>query len=333
MRHAHRRIAALLTLAAMMGLLAVAGLQAQTRNSELDETDERPSGAKKNRGPARPITIPITIRSRGSRARQELQEVGNIIVREDGEEQEILSIRRFGAGDPLAVAVLIQDDVVPSISNEIKAIGDFIRRLPRGSRVMVGYIRSGALDVRQKFTGDLDRAAGALRVPIGSATAAPYNPYVEVMEGLKRFEGLPKGRRAMLVISDGVDASRGLDSASVAQSIDLQRAVKQAQRLGVAIYSFYAPTVTVTARNNQFLASNGQGSLEVLADDTGGQAFFQGTGAPVSFDPFLNDLAMSFTRQIALTYLSTHGKKGYHRIEIRSDNTGVEIDHPSGYTR
>ena len=107
----------------------------------------------------------------------------------------------------------------------------------------------------------------------------------------------------------------------------------RAQRLSVAIYSFYAPTVTVTARNVQFLASNGQGSLEVLSDETGGRAFFQGTGAPVSFDPFLNELGMSFTRQIALTYLSTHGNKGFHRIQIRSDNTDVELDHPAGYTR
>lgn len=332
MRRALRRFAALLMAAAMLGLVVVGGLHGQSRNSDLND-DERPSGTKKSRGPARPITIPITIRTRGSKAKQELQEVGNIIVREDGEEQQILSIRTFGAADPISVAVLIQDDVVTSIGNEIKSIADFIRHLPRGSRVMVGYIRSGTLEVRQKFTADLDRAAESLRVPVGSATAAPYNPYIEIIEGLKRFDGLPKGRRAMLVISDGVDASRGLDSASVAQSIDLQRAVKQAQRSGVAVYSFYAPTVTVTASYNQFLASNGQGSLEVLADDTGGQAFFQGTGAPVSFDPFLSDLGMSFTRQIALTYLSTHGNKGFHRIEIKSDHTGVEIDHPSGYTR
>lgn len=331
MRRATGRITKLL-IAAMMCLLAAAGLQGQSRNSELN-TDERSSGSKKSRGSVRPITIPITIRARGSKAKQELLDAGRITVLEDGDEQQILSIRTFGAADPLAVAVLIQDDVVSSISNEIKSIGEFIRRLPRGSRVLVGYIRGGSLEVRQKFTGDLDRAASALRVPIGSSVAAPYNPYVEIIEALKRFEALPKGRRAMLVISDGVDASRGLDSASVAQSIDLQRAVKQAQRLGVAIYSFYAPTVTVTARNNQFLASNGQGSLEVLSDETGGQAFFQGTGVPVSFDPFLNDLATSFTRQIALTYLSTHGNKGFHRIEIRSENTGIEIDHPSGYSR
>jgi VWFA-related protein len=330
MPRASRPIATLVTVAVIIcSFVAVYG---QTRNSELKD-DERPSGGQKKRGPVRPVTIPITIRPRGSKARQEIQDAGNIIVREDGEEQQILSIRTFGAADPISVAVLIQDDVVSSINNEIKSIGDFIRRLPRGSRVMVGYMRNGSLEVRQKFTADLERAASGLRVPVGSSSAAPYDPYVEIIEGLKRFEGLPKGRRAMLVVTDGVDASRGLDSASVAQSIDLQRAVKQAQRLSVAIYSFYAPTVTMTARNNQFLASNGQGSLEVLADETGGQAFFQGTGAPVSFDPFLNDLAMSFTRQIALTYLSTHGNKGFHRIEIKSDKTGVEIDHPAGYTR
>ncbi|HEY0406902.1 MAG TPA: hypothetical protein VGC89_14310 [Pyrinomonadaceae bacterium] len=332
MRQATGHIIKPLTAAILFCLVAAGPLHGQSRNPELS-SDERPSGAQKKRGPARPVTIPITINTRGSKARQELEDVGQIIVREDGEDQQILSIRSFGAADPLTVAVLIQDDVVSSISNEIKAIGDFLRRLPRGSRVMVGYIRNGSLEVRQKFTAELERAANALRVPIGSAVAAPYNPYVEVIEGLKRFEAQPKGRRAMLVISDGVDASRGLDNASVAQSIDLERAVRQAQRTGVAIYSFYAPTVTATARNSQFLASNGQGSLEVLADETGGRAFFQGTGAPVSFDPFLSDLGLSFTRQIALTYLSTHGNKGFHRIDIRSENTGVEIDHPSGYTR
>lgn len=332
MRPAARSLFALLTVAVLICQVFVGELRGQSGNSEQDE-DERSSGSKKNRGPARPVTIPITIRTRGSKGRQELQEVGSIIVREDGDEQQVLSVRRFGAGDPLSVAVLIQDDVVSSISNEIKSVGNFIRRLPKGSRVMVGYIRNGTLDVRQKFTADLERAASALRVPVGSASAAPYNPYIEVVEGLKRFEALPKGRRALLVVSDGVDISRGLDSSTASQSIDLQRAVRLAQRLSVAVYAFYAPTVTATAHNNAFLATNGQGALETLADETGGQAFFQGTGAPVSFDPFLNELGMSFTRQIALTYLSTHGNKGFHRIKIRSTNEDVEIDHPAGYTR
>ena len=295
--------------------------------------DDRPSNARSQRG-VRSVTIPITIRHRGSDAAQrELQQIGELSVREDGEEQKILSIRAYGTETPISVAILIQDDVVTSISNEIKPLGEFIRRLPRGSRVMVGYIRSGSLQIRQKFTADLDRAAEALRVPVGFASAAPYNPYVEIVEGLRRFEAMPKGRRAMLVVSDGVDISRGFDSSSPSQSIDLQRAIKEAQRQGVAVYSFYAPTVTTSSLNSLSLISNGQGSLELLADDTGGRAFFQGTGAPVSFDPFLKQLAGTFTRQIALTYLSTHPKKGFHRIEVKSGRRDVEIEHPTGYTR
>jgi VWFA-related protein len=286
------------------------------------------------RGGVRSVTIPITIRHRGSDAVQrELQQIGELTVREDGEEQKILSIRAYGTETPISVAVLIQDDVVTSIANEIKPLGEFIRRLPRGSRVMVGYIRSGSLQVRQRFTADLDRAAEALRVPVGSSTAAPYNPYVEIIEGLRRFEAMPKGRRAMLVVSDGVDTSRGFDSSSPSQSMDLQRAIKEAQRQGVAVYSFYAPTVTSSAINNLRIISNGQSSLELLADDTGGRAFFQGTSAPVSFDFYLKELAGTLTRQIALTYLSTHPKKGFHRIEVNSGRKDVEIEHPSGYTR
>lgn len=296
----------------------------------LDAEDESAAG-RGPRGRVRTVTIPITIREKGSRVQQEIMAVGEFVVHEDGDVQKILSIRDIGNA-PLSVAILVQDDVVPSIGNEIKAMAEFIRRLPRGSRVMVGYIRSGSLQVRQKFTTDLERAAGALRIPIGSSAVAPFNPYVEIREGLKRFEGLPTGRRAMLVVSDGLDISRGLDGSIPGQSIDLERAIKEAQRHSVAVYSFYAPTVTLAAANNQLLTSNALGALEKLADETGGRAYFQGTNAPVSFDPFLRDLGISFTRQKALTYLSTHPNKGFHRIEVKSGMPNIEIDHPAGYT-
>ena len=292
------------------------------------------AAAQPQRGGVRSVTIPITIRQHGGNARErELQQVGDITVREDGDEQKILSIRAYGTETPISVGILIQDDVVPSISNEIKALREFVNRLPRGSRVMVGYIKVGTLDVRQRFTADLERAADSLRVPIGSASAAPYNPYVEIVEGLRRFEAMPKGRRALLVVTDGLDISRGVDSSLPSQSVDLSRAIREAQRQGVAVYSFYAPSVTSDTLGSRRLISNGQSSLEMLADQTGGRAFFQGTGTPVSFDPFLRELAGTFSRQLALTYLSTHPKKGFHRIKVTSNTDGVEIEHPAGITR
>jgi VWFA-related protein len=233
---------------------------------------------------------------------------------------------------PIYLAVLIQDDVVSSINNEIKAIAEFIEKLPKGSRVMVGYIRSGSLQVRQKFTNETDKAIKALRIPVGSASAAPYNPYVEVIEALKRFDSQPTGRRAVLIISDGLDLSGGRDSSLPGQSVDLDRAINEAQRRSVAIYSIFAPTVT-SSSSGSILTLNGQSSLNRLSDETGGYAYIQGTSAPVSFDPFLKDLGVSLYRQIALTYLSTHPKKGYHKIQVLSNQPNIKIDHPAGYTR
>ncbi|HKR01249.1 MAG TPA: hypothetical protein VJT09_11280 [Pyrinomonadaceae bacterium] len=328
-----RRISAAILAVALISAVAGVKTEAQSGQSR-PKNEDHAVVVQKERGGVRSITIPITIRQSGeSPGQREFQQVGDLVVREDGEEQQILSIRAYGTETPISIAILIQDDVVASISNEIRPLREFIERLPKGSRVMVGYIRTGSLDIRQRFTGDLERAASALRAPIASSSAAAFNPFVEIIEGLKRFEAMPKGRRAMLVVSDGLDISRGTDSSSPSQSIDLQRAVKEAQRQGVAVYSFYAPSVTSATLSNFRLISNGQGALERLSEETGGKAYFQGTGAPVSFDPFLKELAGTFTRQIALTYLSTHPKKGFHRIEVSSDRKDIKIEHPSGYTR
>jgi len=280
-----------------------------------------------SKGPGRPVTVPVTIRVKEE---TELQNI-DLTISEDGEIQTILSLRGIGTSTPITLAVLIQEDLVPSVGNEIKALADFIRKLPKGSRVMIGYLRTGSLQVKQKFTNDVERAASALRPPVGFASAGPYNPYVEVIEALKKFESQPLGRRAILLVSDGLDISRGVDSSSPTQSVDLQRAVNESQRRGVAIYSFYAPTLV--AASNPPLIPNAQSSLLRLSNETGGRAFFQGTGAPVSFEPFIRELDISLQKQAALTFLSTHLNKGFHRIEVKSSTLGVRVWFPSGYVR
>jgi len=281
---------------------------------------------------ARPVTIPLTIRVKGAVPTSELDlKIVDFTVSEDGEPQTPLSIRTMGSNWPLNLFVLIQDDVVSSIGLEIKPLAEFIRRLPRGSRVSVGYLRTGTLQVRQRFTADLDKAAKALRPPVGVASAAPYNPYVEVIEALRRFDSQPAGRRAILLVSDGMDISQGVDFGSGGQTVDLQRAITQAQQRSVAVYAFFAPTVTSSGNSN--LIATAQSSLKRLTDDTGGRAYFQGFGAPTSFVPFLKDLRLSLDMQIALTYLSTHPKKGFHRVKITSSTPGVDVTYPSGYRR
>jgi hypothetical protein len=201
---------------------------------------------------------------------------------------------------PLNLAILVQDDLVARVGNELDATRDFIRQLPAGSRVMVAYVRAGSLQVRQQFTDDLERAAKSLRTPVGSEAAAPYNPYVEVVEALKKFEQTGENRNALLLISDGLDTSRGFDIDSAGNTIDLHRAIKEAQKRNVAVYSFYAPTVGLTSWNFRAV-SYGQSSLNRLSNETGGRAFFQGT-TYVTFDSYFERLRQALNDQYAKAY-------------------------------
>lgn len=305
----------------MLICLSVLAIAAQTKDKD-----------KKKQQDARPVTIPISVRAGNVKideVRGEIIEAGNLTVKENGEVRQILNLRNT-TDSPLHFAVLIQEDLASQVNLELKGIGDFIRRLPKGSRVMVAYLRGGSLDVRQKFTEDLEKAAKSLRIISSSSASAPLNPYVGVIEALTRFDNLPTGRRAMLVISDGLDASNGIDNSSPNQSIDLDRAVLKAQRSGTAIYSIYAAS-SQSSGGSSILVSYAQGSLDRLTGDTGGRAFFQGLSTPVSFAPFLRELGTILTRQFALTYLSTGTKRDLRRIEVTSDNPEIKIEYPKNY--
>ncbi len=279
----------------------------------------------------RTVTIPISIKSdkpQKVQQSEEFIEVGDIIVKEDGTEQQILSIKSV-SNTPLSLAILIQDDLTSNFNLQLENIADFIRQLPKGSRVMVGYLRGGSLQTRQKFTDDLEKAAKSLRIVAGRG-AASGNPFSGVEDALGKFDALPAGRRAVLLVSDGLDVSNGTDFASTTQSIELDRAIFKSQRKSIAVYSFWN-AATNTESGNSILISGGQGALSRLSEETGGRSYSQGSISPISFEPFFKDLTSSLNRQFAITYLSTNMKKGFHKVQVLSTNEQVKIEHPKGY--
>ena len=200
--------------------------------------------------------------------------------------------------EPLNIAVLIQDDLISQVSNEIGVTKEFIRTLPRGSRVMVAYITAGSLQVRQPFTTDLDKAASSLRIPLASRGSSAFNPYVEVIEALKKFSTDWDNANALLLISDGLDTSRGFDSTAAGHTLDIDRTIKEANKRRVSIFSFYAPSVGLTSVNH-LAASYGQSSLNRVSNETGGRAFFQGTTGFVTFDSYFDRLRETLNRVYA----------------------------------
>jgi len=276
------------------------------------------------------VTIPISIFTKKELRKDQAEEfiqIDRLVVKEDHDDQTILSVRSV-SNSPLSLAILIQEDVTQEFNLQLRDLARFINALPRGTRVMVGYIRGGTLRVKQRFTDNLEKAAAAMQIVAGTQSA--NGPYDGVAEATNLFDSLPNGRRAILLVSDGLEGSRGTDTADTLNSPELERAILRAQRKSIAVYSVYSPT-GLTQNGSSFLANSGQSALAKLSDETGGRTFYQGTIAPVSFLPFFKSLDMLFERQFVLTYLSTHMNKGYHRIEVTSTNPEVKIEHPKGY--
>jgi VWFA-related protein len=302
--------------AALLILISCAAASAQKKQADLSTS-------------GRDVTILVTAHPHNDRARANAQKLraDDFSVREEKRPQQILSVKGASEAPPI-IAVLIQDDLVSRVSNELNGLRDLIRRLPEGSRVMTGYITAGSLQVAQDFTADRESAAKSLRILRSAQSAAPFNPYVEVLEALRRFDSQPQGRRMILLVSDGLDASRGFRSASPTLSVDLDRAIREAQRRGVAVFSFYSPSVGLTSVNR--LAVNyGQGSLNRLADDTGGEAFFSGTDF-VSFDPYIKELTELLGLQWIITYRSSTIGSEFRRIEVTTE-VDVHLHYPEGY--
>ncbi|MBS1793747.1 MAG: hypothetical protein JSS81_07830 [Acidobacteria bacterium] len=309
-------------------LLCVAGLASAAFAQENENPEKEKKNKKENQQKVRTMTIPISIftkRELKENQAGEFLQAGEIMVRENNELQTVLSIRSV-ANTPLHIAILIQDNLSSDFNLQLSEIKNFIRRLPPDSRVMVAYLRAGTTQIAQKFTTDLDRAANSVRAVVGSGSVAPNSPYEGVGEIVKRFDALPTGRRAILLVSDGLD----INNSSPTQSIELDQAILKAQRRGVAVHSFYAPA-TLTQNGSSTLILSAQGSLSRLSEETGGRAYFQGTGAPINLDYFFKDLNQALNRQFALTFLSTHMKKGYYQLQVTSSNPEIKIEYPKNY--
>ena len=274
------------------------------------------------------VTIPVTVHPHNTRARTAVRDLtaDTLVVKEDDRDQPILSVR--GPRETrLVIAVLIQDDLVSRVNLELEGIREFIRSLPPQSRVLTGYLSVGAVRVLQDFTDDRAAAAKSLRILQG-ASAAPFSPYQGVTDIVQRFGEQPEGRRAVLLVSDGLDVSRALTLFDTLNSLDLERAIRAAQRGGVAIFPVYAPSEGVTSFS-RLAANYGQSALNRLADETGGMAFLSGFTV-VSFTPYLRELRDVLGRQWLVTYRSTTTDSGVRKIKVTT-SLDLHLHYPAGY--
>jgi hypothetical protein len=210
------------------------------------------------------------------------------------------------------VALLIDDGLRTSIGGELNNLRAFITSLPQGTEVYVGFMQNGRVvpaNDMHGFTTDRAAAAQSLRIPMGlrGASASPYFCLSDFVKNWPSSAENQSGQqsqqfthkaRIVLMITNGVDPYNGSTNITNQNSPYVAAAVTDAQRAGVPVYSIYYSDAGFGRGRGSF---SGQSYLLQVAQGTGGAAYYQGTGSPVSLVPFLKQ----FQNALAETYVAT----------------------------
>jgi hypothetical protein len=273
-----------------------------------------------------PVQMTVTLEVLGNDKRMPEVNREDVMVKQGKDRLQVTDwVPARGDRAGLDLFILIDDASDTSLGGQLNDLRAFINAQPSTTAVGIGYMRNATVQIVQNFTNDHAAAAKALRVPIGS-TGAYGSPYLSVIDLMNRWPDHPN-RREVIMVTDGIDRARGgprpRGLSPISADVDSASAV--AQRTGTIIHTIYSPGVG-RLYHNFWEANNGQSGIAKLSDETGGESFFLGLQAPVSLQPYLDQIQKILENQYLLTFETNPGKKaGPQYVSLSTEVAGVEF--------
>ena len=221
----------------------------------------------------------------------------------------------------LELFVLLDDSSNVSLGSQLEDLRQFITSQPASTKVGIAYMQDGIGRIEQNLTSDHALAAKALRLPMG-ASGINASPYFSLSDLIKKWPE-STARREVLMVSDGIDRYYGSGDL---QDPYLAAAIEDAQRAGIVVFVIYTPGVGHYG-HSYWQTYWGQIYLSQVADETGAESYYIGfNGAPVTFVPYLDDLAHRFTHQYLLTFTAKPQKKsGLQRVKLMTEVPNADL--------
>lgn len=255
-------------------------------------------------------------------------------VREDGKKQELRYFARE-TDRPLTLGLLVDTSgsQVRVLPVEKQTMTQFLRQVLRASDLALLITFDLDVDLLQDFTSEADQLELALHRARINAPGNPVNPgplptsgtigtrlYDAVYLATKQKLGPEVGRKALIVISDGMDFG---------SQVTLKQAIEAAQRADTMIY-------TIGVADPQFYGGqgavySGRGPLEELARETGGRAIFP--SSPEKLQEAFAQIAAELRSQYSLGYTPTNRARDgrFRKIEIKVNRPGMRVQARRGY--
>jgi hypothetical protein len=223
-----------------------------------------------------------------------------------------------GENADLELLILIDEASRATLAAQYDDLRQFMNAQPPSTAIAVGYIEYGSVRMAQNFTKDREATDKALRIPLGTA-AGGGSPYLAVIDVIKHWPE-SKARHAIFMISSGIDA---LQPGIVDPYLD--NAIEVVERTGTQVSTIYA-SMEGHFGHSFWRFSRGQDNLSELAEDSGGESYFQGFSTPVSFTPFLDEFAVRLTHQYRLTFqIKPEKKPSYQHIRLETEVPNADL--------
>jgi hypothetical protein len=249
----------------------------------------------------------------------------SVRLRVNNRNAELTSLTRIQSNG-VQVALLIDDGLRTSVGRQISDIKTFITSLPVGTEILVGYMQNGRVVSDQSFTTNHAAASATLRIPLGTPGASA-SPYLCLSDFVRKWPASESGTpeaRFVIMLTNGVDPYNGSVSPMNQNSLYVDNAIRDAQRMGVPVYSIYYGDAGIGGGDASF---SGQNYLSQVAEGTGGRAYFQGSGNPVSLTPFFNQFKKSLAESYVATF-NASSRSDLIDVKVSTSLSGTKVRSP-----
>jgi hypothetical protein len=268
---------------------------------------------------AAPVTTVVTAISKSGDAPPLPQQQVKLTV--NGKDTQPTSWHPYGQG-AVELVILIDNSARTSLGRNLDDITKFVQTLPPNVTAGVAYMQNGAAEFAGPMTSDHAALARQVHLP-GGSPGSNASPYFCLSDLAKRWpEARSAARREVVMITDGVDEyNRRFDP----EDPYVKTAIGDAQRAGLVVYSIYFRDQG-RASGSGYETNAGQSLLAQLADETGGNLYYEGLANPVSMSPFFADLTRRLNNQYELGFNAPVKKKAeLVELKVKSENGAVKL--------
>jgi len=268
-----------------------------------------------------PVSVPVTIKSTDASSPQ--LTVDNILVSQNRQHRQIISLTPLGGSTGSQLWLLIDDGLTKNFGSQLADVKQFVLSLPSTIQVGIGYIHNGFVQQAQPLTADHNLAVKALRLPSGPPGIAA-DPYTAMRVLIQKWPATQSARE-IVFISNGADPIYGAGP----QDPYLESALHAAQKAGVVVYSIFYPGSGAYGHSRR-QGFWGQYNLSEMTEATGGELYWIGLQPPVSLTPYFNDLTRRLDGEYLLTFLAKpEHKSGLESVDVKSELPHVKVAAPS----